>query len=261
MSLLYLLLCPQAGMAQPKLLDIPAGMAHLGSEQGEADEQPVRKTAVAAFRLHQTEVTNAAFAAFVAASGYRSDAERRGSGWVWTDRWREVKGANWQHPQGPGSAIASRPNHPVVQVSWQDATAYCQWYKLRLPTDTEWEYAARGSDARRYPWGNATARAGGQQRANYGADRCCAPDAQDGYRLTAPVGHYPNGASPFGVLDMAGNVWEWVQEEHPNDPGSKIIRGGGWGNNPYCLRTTYRHANPPSTSLDMVGFRCAQSAR
>lgn len=249
-------------MAQPPaLLAIPAGNVRLGALDGEADERPVRESRLPAFRLGQTEVTNSAFAAFVTASGYQTTAERHGSGWVWTGKWQQVSGANWRRPQGPGSSSAALLSHPVVQVSWHDAQAYCQWYQLRLPTDAEWEYAARGADRRRYPWGNDAPRAHSQQRANYGTDRCCAPDAQDGYRTTSPVGHYPSGASPFGLLDMAGNVWEWVQEEHPGEPGSKTIRGGGWGNNPYCLRTTYRHANPPATRLDMVGFRCAGEAR
>jgi formylglycine-generating enzyme required for sulfatase activity len=126
-----------------------------------------------------------------------------------------------------------------------------------LSSDIEWEYAARGSEGRRYPWGNAPPRADGTHRANSGSDQCCAPDAQDGYALTAPVGSYPAGASPFGAFDMAGNVWEWVVDDHPAQPGFKVIRGGGWGNDPYCLRTSYRHANPPTASLDMVGFRCA----
>ncbi len=251
--------------AAPQLLPITSGMAQLGSRHGEADERPVRQVSVPAFRLARTEVTNADFSAFVNASGYVTQAEQRNWGWVWTDRWRRVQGATWRHPQGPDSHIRQRSNHPVVQVSWTDARAYCRWYGLRLPTDTEWEYAARGRDGRRYPWGNEAPRAGGIQRANYGTDACCAPDAQDDYHYTAPVGQYAQGAAPFGMLDMAGNVWEWVLDDHPGEPGSevtpgKIIRGGGWGNNPYCLRAAYRHANTPETSLDMVGFRCAGDA-
>ncbi len=246
-----------------RLLPIPSGTAQVGSHDGEADERPVRHVPVAAFRLSRTEVTNRDFGAFISATHYVTQAEKRGWGWVWTDRWRQVHGANWQHPQGPGSHILDRHDHPVVQVSWTDARAYCRWHRLRLPTDVEWEYAARGSDGRRYPWGNETPRADGVQRANYGTDACCAPDAQDGYRLTAPVGRYPKGASPFGLLDMAGNVWEWVIDEPPNKTSTtttvsnQIIRGGGWGNNPYCLRAAYRHTNEPDASLDMVGFRCA----
>ncbi|WP_089721280.1 formylglycine-generating enzyme family protein [Candidatus Entotheonella palauensis] len=251
-------------LAAPQLLAIPSGTAQLGSRHGEADEQPVRHVRVAAFRLSRTEVTNRDFEAFVRATGHVTEAEKRGWGWVWTDRWRQVQGANWRHPQGPSSDLQDRRDHPVVQVSWTDARAYCRWHGLRLPTDMEWEYAARGHDGRRYPWGHEAPRAGGIQRANYGTDACCAPDAQDGYRLTAPVRQYPQGASPFGVLDMAGNVWEWVLDEAPNQTGTAparhIIRGGGWGNNPYCLRAAYRHDNEPRASLDMVGFRCAADA-
>lgn len=265
-SLLMLCGCVDFALADPTLLAIPSGTVQMGSRDGEADERPVRQVPVTAFRFSRTEVTNRDFDAFVSATSYVTQAEKRGWGWVWTDRWRQVQGANWRNPQGPGSHIRDRRDYPVVQVSWTDARAYCNWRGLRLPTDAEWEYAARGGDGRRYPWGNEAPRAGGVQRANYGTDTCCAPDAQDGYRFTAPVGRYPHGTSPFGVLDMAGNVWEWVVDDYPGTHGQatvapdKIIRGGGWGNNPYCLRAAYRHHNEPEASLDMVGFRCAGDA-
>lgn len=254
-----LLLCnlERAAADSAAFIFIPAGHPALGALDGEADERPLRQQMIASFYMQRTEVTNADFAAFVTATRYITSAEQEGWGWVWEREWRQVKGANWRHPHGPDTALQGLEQHPVVQVSWEDAQAYCRWRGWRLPHDAEWEYAARGHDRRRYPWGDTVPRAAGQQRANYGTDSCCAPDAQDGYTYTAPVGSYAAGASPFGLLDMAGNVWEWVADEHPTMPGLKTIRGGGWGNNPYCLRTSYRHANPPTARLDMVGFRCA----
>ncbi len=240
-----------------ELIDIPEGTAHIGSLEGEADERPIRAVHVNAFRITKTEITNAEFAQFVQETGHITQAEKIGWGWVWNRRWNRVNGADWRHPEGPESPIRNPADHPVVQVSWQDARAFCEWHGLRLPTDVEWEYAARGSDQRRYPWGNAAPRSQSIQHANYGTDTCCAADDQDGYLFTSSVGSYPEGASPFGILDMAGNVWEWVEDDHPRQPGWKTIRGGGWGNNPYCLRTSYRHSNRPSARLDMVGFRCA----
>lgn len=232
----------------------------MGDAQGDANEAP-RPASVQAFRLMTDEVTNRQFAAFVRQSGYVTDPERRGQGWVWRDRWREIGGANWRHPQGPGSNIAGRDDHPVVQVSAQDAAAFCAYYGLRLPQESEWEFAARGSDGRRYPWGNAAPQqsdqAGARRLANFGTVGCCAPDSRDGFTGTAPVGRFPAGASPFGARDMAGNVWEWTASRFPGRPAEVALRGGGWGNNPYCLRVAYRHGNPPDIGLDMVGIRCA----
>ena len=228
----------------------------MGDPRGEPDEAPQRMV-VPAFRLMRHEVTNAHYAAFVAASGHRSHPETKGAGYVWTDRWRLVEGADWRHPQGPGSSIEGRDDHPVVQVSMRDAAAFCKHHGLRLPSEVEWEFAARGTDGRRYPWGDAPPQQGARAQANFGTLACCAPDESDGYRTTAPVGRYPAGASPFGPLDMAGNVWEWTASSFPARPQEVVLRGGGWGNNPYCLRTSYRHGNPPDIGLDMVGFRCA----
>jgi sulfatase modifying factor 1 len=253
---------PRAGKANGlldlDLVDVPGGAYVMGDAGGEADEAP-RTVSVAGFQLMRTEVTNARFAAFVAATGHRTDAERAGWGYVWSDRWRRVAGANWRRPFGPASDIAGGEEHPVVQVSAADAQAFCAWAGLRLPSEEEWEYAARGTDGRRYPWGNAPPEENGR-RANFGTVACCAADAADGYLKTAPVGRFPHGASPFGLLDMAGNVWEWTASAYPGRPGEVALRGGGWGNNPYCLRVSYRHGNPPDIGLDMVGFRCAGGA-
>lgn len=244
----------------PEMISIPGSRFVMGDAAGESDEAP-RKATVKSFRLMRFEVTNREFTRFVAATGYFTDAEQNGSGYVWTNRWRPVSGANWRHPQGPESTIAGKDDHPVVQVSARDAAAFCSWLGLRLPTEKEWEFAARGTDGRRYPWGNEPPRQRGARRANFGTEKCCAADASDGFLRTAPVGSFPRGASPFGILDMAGNVWEWTASRYSAGGGEVALRGGGWGNDPYCLRVSYRHGNPPDIGLDMVGFRCAGEER
>ena len=241
------------------LVDIPAGTVVMGDPAGEADET-TRRVAIASFRIMGNEVTNAQFAAFAAASGHRTDPERSGAGWVWPGRWRRVAGADWRHPHGPDSTIEDGAGHPVVQVSARDAAAFCAYHGLRLPTEAEWEFAARGPDWRRYPWGDSPPQGVGGRRANFGTVDCCAADVSDGYLKTAPVGRFPSGASPFGANDMAGNVWEWTASRLEDRPAAVILKGGGWGNDPYCLRIGYHHTNPPDIGLDMVGFRCAGDA-
>lgn len=245
------------------IVAVPGGTFLMGDAKGDANETP-RTVRVAPFAIDRHEVTNAQFRAFVDATRHVTDPERGGAGYVWTDKWRPVAGATWRHPHGPGSDIDGKQTHPVVQVSQHDAAAYCAWRGGRLPAEAEWEFAARGTDGRRYAWGNdAPTQTGGTntRRANYGTDSCCAPDATDGYRTTAPVGSFPAGASAFGIHDMAGNVWEWTTTTHPTQSHWRVIKGGGWGNNPYCLRAAYKHGNPPDIGLDMVGFRCAGAAR
>lgn len=238
---------------------IPGATFIMGDTKGDANEAPHSVT-VRPFRIMRHEVSNDEFARFVAATSYRTDPERAGAGYVWSARWRLVKGADWRHPHGPDSHIAGRGSHAVVQVSQHDAAEYCRWRGLRLPSEAEWEFAARGADGRRYPWGDAPPVQGPGAQGNFGTLACCAADESDGHMKVAPVGLYPSGASPFGVLDMAGNVWEWTRSPFPGRPGSVSLRGGGWGNNPYCLRVSYRHANPPDIGLGMVGFRCAGDA-
>ncbi len=229
----------------------------MGDDEGDPNEAPKPAT-VGAFLLMRLEVTNRQFAGFVATTGHRTDAETSGSGYVWNRSWRLVPGADWRHPGGPGSSIERKQHHPVVQVSARDAAAFCAWKGLRLPSETEWEFAARGTDGRRYPWGNTPPGDETEaRRANFGTVTCCAADDRDGYLGTAPVGRFAAGRSPFGLYDMAGNVWEWTASPFPGRPEHVALRGGGWGNNPYCLRSAYRHGNPPDIGLDMVGFRCA----
>lgn len=174
------------------------------------------------------------------------------------------------------SRYAPQDTHPAIMVSWEDAEAYCRWAEKQLPTEAQWEKAARGDDGRQYPWGNDAITG---KRANY-----C--DAQweyawqdkgqdDGYGYTAPVGWYPAGKSPYGLEDMAGNVWEWVQdwydagyyqrspERNPvNDtPGQlRVLRGGSWANYPANARVARRYGNAPGAHNLDVGFRCVLAA-
>ncbi|MGI9434486.1 MAG: formylglycine-generating enzyme family protein [Geminicoccaceae bacterium] len=242
----------------PAFIDVPGDWIVVGDPEGEPDEI-ARKVRIKPFRLMRHEVTNRAFADFVDRSGHRTDAETSGRGYVWTGRWQLIAGADWRHPFGPETSIFDRDDHPVVQVSANDAEAFCTFHGWRLPSEDEWEYAARGGDRRRYPWGDLAPEQGlgVASPANFGTVACCAADAGDGYLTTAPVGSFAEGLGPFGHADLAGNVWEWTASRFPGRPDHVVLRGGGWGNNPYCLRTAYRHGNPPTIGLDMVGIRCA----
>jgi len=260
------------GVVEVDMVVIPPGVLLMGADDGESAETPVHPVTVSEFNIDRFEVTNDAFAAFVDKMRYRTDAERHGWGWHWTGRWLRVDGASWRAPEGPNTSIDNRGRHPVVQVSWHDARTYCHWRGHRLPTEAEWERAARGSGERMFAWGNAPPRSNNVLRASYGADACCAAGSEDGFVTTAPVGSFPAGQTEAGVADLTGNVWEWVEDTYaadfyerspPRDPVNrepgrmKVIRGGGWGNNPEGLRATLRHANPPHYGLSMVGFRCA----
>ncbi|MGI9449230.1 MAG: formylglycine-generating enzyme family protein [Geminicoccaceae bacterium] len=240
-----------------EFIDLPAGRVIMGDPAVDPGEVR-REVQIKPFRLMRYEVTNQAFADFIRESGHRTDPEKSGSGYVWTERWQYVEGADWQHPYGPETTIKGADDHPVVQVSAGDAAAFCAFYGWRLPSEEEWEYAARGGDGRRYPWGDQDPdqTAGSDRLANFGTVPCCAADNSDGYLKTAPVGRFPKGAGPFGHLDLAGNVWEWTSSRFPGRPDQIVLKGGGWGNNPHCLRASYRHGNPPDIGLDMVGFRC-----
>ncbi len=220
------------------MVKIPAGPFTMGSDNGAEDEAPAHQVDLPAFEIDKFEVTNADFAQFVKAAGYQTDAEKEGR----TKNWRSV--------------AEGKDNHPVVFVSWNDATAYCQWVGKRLPTEAEWEKAARGTDGRTYPWGNEW-------------DPSKVNAKETGLRGTAVVGSFGAGASPYGVEDMAGNVWEWTADWYEAYPGStyksdyfgqkfKVLRGGAWFETADFVRTTVRNANSQTAANDDIGFRCAR---
>ncbi|HEY7064664.1 MAG TPA: formylglycine-generating enzyme family protein [Chloroflexota bacterium] len=274
---------------------IRAGQFLMGTDQGdgyvEDGEGPVHPVDLHRFWIDRCAVSNAHFGAFVAATGYVTEAERFGWSFVFvgllpddlppTRRvahapwWRQVHGADWRHPEGPHSHVADRPNHPVVHVSWNDATAFCRWRGTRLPTEAEWEYAARGGLERRaYPWGDEL-EPSGEHRMNVWQGRFPSVNTcADGYYGTAPVDAYrPNG---YGLHNMTGNVWEWCRDwfsaryysraprlnpRGPRDGSQRVIRGGSYlchRSYSYRYRVAARAANTPESATGDLGFRCVR---
>lgn len=253
---------------------VPAGTFQMGTTGGGADERPVHDVSVGAFWIDRTEVTNEQFDRFVRATGLQTTAERDGRGSVYVENsWEPLAGADWRHPQGPGSEAA--PDHPVVLVTWEEATAFCAWAGGRLPTEAEWEYAARGPESLPFPWGPERE----AERFNSCDANCPYPwrDAtvDDGYRHTAPVGAYPDGASWVGAVDMVGNVWEWASDWYdeeaytaaprtdPTGPASgalRVIRGAAWVHEPGIHYAANRGRGFPETAYNGFGFRCATPA-
>ena len=271
-----------AGQDGMTLVYAPAGEFLMGNNQTPDDRTPFNETPqikvyLEAYWIDQTEVTNAQFARFVQAKGFRTDAEVYGIGLLFnltSGRLDPIKGADWRRPRGPGSSLDGLDAHPVVQVSNKDGAAYCAWAGRRLPSEAEWEKAARGTDGRLYPWGEA---APDGSRLNF-ADRSLAmkgadPSSDDGYEFTAPVGHYLAGASPYGALDMAGNVMEWVADPYdesfyqryrpthvpvmPSEYNSRGLRGGAWNSSAKFVRAAARFPGARDRQDDYTGFRCA----
>ncbi|MFJ7296817.1 formylglycine-generating enzyme family protein [Streptomyces collinus] len=262
------------------LIALPGGVFRMGTDDPDGfpddREGPVREVTVAPFAIDAHCVSNARFAEFVSATGYRTDAERYGWSYVFarllpgelrkisprpqrTPWWCAVSGAYWEIPEGPGSDLEGRAEHPAVHISWNDASAYCVWAGRRLPTEAEWEYAARGGlDQARYPWGDELT-PGGRHRCNIWQGRFPVHNtAEDGYIGTAPVDAYePNG---FGLYNVAGNVWEWCADRFEPGQVNIAMRGGSYlCHESYCnrYRVAARTKNTPDSSSGNVGFRVA----
>ena len=264
---------------------IPGGEFTMGDDGPlayESDgESPTRVVTVEAYLIERAPVTNDAFAEFVEDTGYRTEAERFGwsfvfagslpddfpetQGVVGAEWWRVVTGSWWREPEGPGSGLAGRGDHPVVHVSWHDARAYALWAGRRLPTEPEWERAARATTTSTFPWGEEL-EPGGRHMANvfqggFPADNT----ADDGWAATSPVGWFP--ANAFGMVDMIGNVWEWTADRFDRAGQSRgnhrTLKGGSYlCHHSYCARYRpgARMGLSPETTTGHIGFRCAEPA-
>ena len=240
--------------AADEMVAVPAGLFTMGSDAGPADERPAHRLTLAAFFIDRYPVTNARFAEFLNAVGTRNANGERLFDFDDPDARVHRVGGKW-------TSDRSYENHPVVEVSWAGARDFCAWAGKRLPTEAEWEKAARGGDGRRYPWGDQPP---DRARAQFAAR----------YNETAPVEVFAAGASPYGVQDMAGNAWEWVSSAYRpypfdakdgrEDPVAAPVRGtrGGGHDSPAAeITTTQRGRNlsrNPASGHHNIGFRCAQ---
>ncbi len=256
----------------PKFIKIPPGSYLVGSRYPGPIEQPWQRIALAEFHVGQFPVVNDLFEIFVRETGYETDAERRGYGNVQEGRlvshtdqatgratlvirngatMHRVAGANWRYPHGPGSSIKGKHNHPVVQISYEDALAFAAWAGKRLTTEEEWEAAARGTDDRLFPWGNTWLTRLGNFEASALGD-------------TTPVNRFaPEAASPFGIHDLLGNVYEWTATLYrpataAGQPGRRIhiLKGGCWSSRG-AVTIGHRMIEKADYWSNIIGFRCA----
>lgn len=255
------------------LVYVPEGEFTMGSNNGNSDEKPEHQVILDAFWIDQTEVTNGMFSKFVEETNYQTDVEKAGWSYVFNgSEWEKIYGASWRRPKAPANSIPV-DNKPVLYISWNDAYAYCSWAGRRLPTEAEWEKAARGTDGSIYPWGNTF----DGTRLNFCDKNCIVSWADksfdDGYADVAPVGSFPSGQSVYKVFDMAGNAWEWVNDwysdtYYQNSPSSnplgpqtgqnRILRGGSWDYHSDGARSASRLMTTAVTD-NYVGLRCARS--
>ena len=287
-----------AETATDRMIRIPGGTFRMGTDSDvgfpQDGEGPVRTVDLDPFYIDQYQVTNAHFTQFATETGYTTDAERYGWSFVFQDFvgpeqhehvidtsgdagwWLAVEGANWFRPFGPGSSIEDRLKHPVVHVSWRDAVEYARWADKRLPTEAEWERAARGGlESRRFPWGDELT-SDGQHMCNIWQGTFPTENTlEDGYHGTAPVNVFKQ--NEFGLHNVAGNAWEWCADwftaEHsdgpldnpigPADGDRKVIRGGSYlCHRSYCnrYRVAARSSSAPTDATGNVGFRCVIDA-
>jgi len=247
------------------LVFIPAGEFWMGSPDGKwnRDEHPRHKVRLEGYYIGKFEVTNAQFARFVKDTGYVTDAEKKGSGYGFTDqywrKWDMVKGLSWRHPMYPGDHIDDKMDYPVLQVSWGDAAAYAEWAGLRLPTEAEWELAARAGTGTTFWWGEGS------------HGKAIDDGYDDGYVFTSSVGS--SEPNPYGIYDMTGNAWEWCSDlygkdyyagspaRNPKGPSTgtqRVIRGGTWGYGPGRIRPAGRLGSIPDNNFSFLGFRVAR---
>jgi formylglycine-generating enzyme len=282
------------------LIQLPGGKFLMGTDDKigypRDGEGPLRTVNLKPFAIDRYSVTNSQFQEFIEETGYVTEAECFGWSFVFhllvsekvnnqvinsvreTPWWLVVNGACWKQPEGPDSSIENRLDHPVVHISWNDAQAYCNWSGKRLPTEAEWEYAARGGlVSNRFPWGNEL-HVNGEHQCNIWQGKFPITNTgEDGYISTAPVHAFPpNG---FGLYNVSGNVWEWCEDwftnKHPKakvshnphgpDTGTaKVMKGGSYlCHQSYCnrYRVAARTANTPDSSTGNIGFRCAADIR
>ena len=279
------------------MVSLAGGAFLLGSEDGFAypadGEGPVREVELSPFWIDAHAVSNREFGAFVQDTGYVTEAERFGWSFVFggflpddfpptravasAPWWRQVEEADWRHPDGPQSDLTGRENHPVVHVSWVDAQSYCNWAGKKLPTEAEWEFAARGGlESQAFPWGNELEPEGGHMMNVWQGSFPDANSLGDGYFGTCPVDAFDPNA--YGLLNTTGNVWEWTGDwfhasfrprDKRTDPAgppngtNKVQKGGSYlCHHSYCrrYRVAARQGNTPDSSTGNLGFRCARDA-
>lgn len=275
---------PYAGMVR-----LEGGAVELGTTKGYPDERPRRRPKVKPFWIDRTEVTNAQFATFTKETGYVTEAERDGGAAVFRSPrtspaetrlnswWHHIPGANWRHPEGPQSDLQGRANHPVVHITYADALAYARWLGRQLPTEAQWEYAAKA-----HRIGEALDRAprdaGGRPAVNFWQGHFPYKNTrEDGFARLAPVGCY--GANDFGLFDMIGNVWEWTQDSYAPSPQKRVsnnaasrgvrtrnirmvIKGGSFlCSADFCARYRAAARYPHESNLPIahVGFRTVKT--